>query len=55
MTKCDRCGIEIKPDEVCLVRDVLGKFCSICKVKLEAGVDTKEFQEDKNMDSIGGG
>lgn len=55
MTKCDGCGKEIKPDEVCLVRDVLGKFCSICKVKLELGIDTKEYHEDVHMDGIGGG
>ncbi len=55
MTKCDRCGKEIKPDEAYLVRDVLGKFCSICKVKLEAGIDTKECHEEINMDGIGGG
>ncbi len=45
----------MKSDEVNLVRDVLGKFCPECKVKLETGIDTKEYHEDQNMDSVGGG
>ncbi len=55
MTKCDSCVKEMKSDEVNLVRNVLGKFCPICKVKLEAGIDTKEYHEEINMDGVGGG